>query len=66
MDPDQNLFVVLLTNRVNPTRRNTRIREVRPALADAVAGAVRTPPGEAAQAWGFGPVPADLPRVARR
>ncbi|PAP77472.1 serine hydrolase [Rubrivirga marina] len=66
IDPDQNLFVVLLTNRVNPSRRNTRIREVRPALADAVAGAVRTPPGEAAQAWGFGPVPADLPRVARR
>ena len=66
VDPDQNLFVVLLTNRVNPTRRNTRIREVRPALADAVAGAVRTPPGEAAQAWGFGPIPADLPRVARR
>jgi CubicO group peptidase (beta-lactamase class C family) len=66
VDPDQNLFVVLLTNRVHPTRRNTRIREVRPALADAVAGAVLTPPGEAPLAWGFGPIPADLPRVARR
>ena len=66
VDPDQALFVVLLTNRVHPTRRNTRIREVRPALADAVAGAVLAPPGEAARAWGFGPVPDDLPRVAGR
>ncbi len=66
VDPEQELFVVLLTNRVHPSRRNTRIRTVRPALADAVAGAVRTPPGEPAQAWGFGPVPADLPRVAER
>ena len=66
VDPDQDLFVVLLTNRVHPTRRNTRIREVRPALADAVAGAVLAPPGEAARTWGFGPVPDDLPRVAGR
>ena len=43
-----------------------RIREVRPALADAVAGAVVAPPGEAATAWGFGPVPSDLPSVAAR
>ncbi len=66
VDPEQEMFVVLLTNRVHPSRRNRRIRDVRPALADAVAGAIRTPPGDPAQAWGFGPVPADLPRVAAR
>jgi CubicO group peptidase (beta-lactamase class C family) len=36
IDPDRNLFVVLLTNRVNPTRANDAIRQVRPALHDAV------------------------------
>ena len=66
VDPDQDLFVVLLTNRVHPTRRNGGIRDARADLADAVAGAVAAPPGEAATAWGFGPVPSDLPRVAAR
>jgi len=28
--------VVLLTNRVHPTRENTKIQQVRPALHDAV------------------------------
>ncbi|AMW06752.1 hypothetical protein GEMMAAP_10390 [Gemmatimonas phototrophica] len=46
MDPGQNLFVLLLTNRVNPTRQNTRIGTVRTALADAVVGALpRVSPG---------------------
>jgi beta-glucosidase-like glycosyl hydrolase/CubicO group peptidase (beta-lactamase class C family) len=36
IDPERSLFVVLLTNRVNPTRANEKIREVRPALHDAV------------------------------
>jgi beta-glucosidase-like glycosyl hydrolase/CubicO group peptidase (beta-lactamase class C family) len=36
IDPDRNLFVVLLTNRVNPTRANEKIRQVRPALHNAV------------------------------
>jgi len=36
IDPDRQLFVVLLTNRVNPTRDNHKIAEVRPALHDAV------------------------------
>jgi beta-N-acetylhexosaminidase len=36
IDPDQQLFVVLLTNRVNPTRENQKIAQVRPALHDAV------------------------------
>jgi beta-N-acetylhexosaminidase len=36
IDPDRDLFVVLLTNRVNPTRENHKIAEVRPAVHDAV------------------------------
>jgi len=36
IDPDRQLFVVLLTNRVNPTRENMKISKVRPALHDAV------------------------------
>jgi beta-N-acetylhexosaminidase len=44
LDPERDLFVVLLTNRVNPTRANEKIRQVRPAVHDAVL-----------QALGFGP-----------
>jgi serine-type D-Ala-D-Ala carboxypeptidase len=40
MDPTRDLFIILLTNRVNPTRENRRIGAVRVALADAVAGAI--------------------------
>ena len=36
IDPERRLFVILLTNRVNPTRANEKIRQVRPALHDAV------------------------------
>jgi CubicO group peptidase (beta-lactamase class C family) len=36
VDPDRHLFVILLTNRVNPTRENEKIRQARPALHDAV------------------------------
>jgi beta-glucosidase-like glycosyl hydrolase/CubicO group peptidase (beta-lactamase class C family) len=36
IDPDRQLFVVLLTNRVHPTRENTKIQQVRPALHDSV------------------------------
>jgi len=36
IDPDKQLFVVFLTNRVNPTRQNIKIQQVRPALHDAV------------------------------
>ncbi len=36
VDPEKQLFVILLTNRVHPTRENIKIREVRPALHDAV------------------------------
>jgi CubicO group peptidase (beta-lactamase class C family) len=34
MDPERQLFVILLTNRVNPTRENNRIRAVRAQVAD--------------------------------
>jgi CubicO group peptidase (beta-lactamase class C family) len=45
MDPERDLFVILLTNRVNPTRENRRIGAVRIALADAVmAAAAATSP----------------------
>jgi CubicO group peptidase (beta-lactamase class C family) len=39
MDPQRGLYVILLTNRVHPSRENNHIREVRPRLADAVARA---------------------------
>jgi CubicO group peptidase (beta-lactamase class C family) len=43
MDPDRNLFVILLTNRVHPTRENNAIREVRRAVADAVVRGLAQP-----------------------
>ncbi len=36
IDPERDLFVVLLTNRVNPTRANEQIRQARPAIHDAI------------------------------
>ncbi len=36
IDPDRQLFVILLTNRVHPTRENMKIARVRVALHDAV------------------------------
>ncbi|MGE0454359.1 MAG: glycoside hydrolase family 3 N-terminal domain-containing protein [Vicinamibacteria bacterium] len=43
MDPERKLFVILLTNRVHPTRENNLIREARPAVADAVVRALEQP-----------------------
>jgi CubicO group peptidase (beta-lactamase class C family) len=40
MDPERRLFVILLTNRVHPTRENNAIRQVRASAADAVVGAL--------------------------
>jgi CubicO group peptidase (beta-lactamase class C family) len=40
IDPEKDLFVILLTNRVHPTRTNEAIRQVRPAVHDAVAEAL--------------------------
>jgi beta-glucosidase-like glycosyl hydrolase/CubicO group peptidase (beta-lactamase class C family) len=36
IDPDRELFVVLLTNRVHPTRENQKMVQLRPAFHDAV------------------------------
>src|ERR1700747_2364920 len=36
IDPDAEIYVVLLENRVHPTRDNNQIREIRPAVHDAV------------------------------
>jgi CubicO group peptidase (beta-lactamase class C family) len=36
VDPANDVYVILLTNRVNPTRANTKIGGVRQRLADAV------------------------------
>jgi CubicO group peptidase (beta-lactamase class C family) len=36
IDPQRELFVVLLTNRIHPTRENDKIHQVRPALHDAI------------------------------
>jgi len=48
IDPERDIYIVLLSNRVHPTRENTKIAAVRRALADAVALAVdaskSTPP----------------------
>jgi|ERR1035437_2019244 CubicO group peptidase (beta-lactamase class C family) len=43
IDPAHDLFIVLLTNRVNPTRANTKITAVRQALADTVMKYVTAP-----------------------
>jgi hypothetical protein len=43
IDPERQLYVILLTNRVYPTRENNLIREARPAVADAVVRALAEP-----------------------
>lgn len=43
IDPDNDLYIILLTNRVNPTRENARIIRVRPRVADLAVDAL-TPP----------------------
>lgn len=44
IDPGENLFVILLTNRVYPTRQNDQVLEIRPRVAD-LAVAAAAPPG---------------------
>ncbi|MGD0955992.1 MAG: glycoside hydrolase family 3 N-terminal domain-containing protein [Candidatus Acidiferrales bacterium] len=48
IDPSRRLLVILLTNRVNPTRANEKIRQVRPAVHDAVVEALGLASGQAA------------------
>lgn len=41
LDPELDVYIILLSNRVNPTRNNPRITAVRRRLADAVVSTVR-------------------------
>jgi beta-N-acetylhexosaminidase len=43
LDPETDLFIILLTNRVHPTRANTAILRVRPRVADLVVDALTHP-----------------------
>jgi CubicO group peptidase (beta-lactamase class C family) len=43
MDPERGLYVILLTNRVHPTRDNEQIRGVRAQVADAVVRSLERP-----------------------
>lgn len=60
IDPDQELFVVLLSNRVYPSRNNRRISNVRPALANAVAHDILAPLDRPELGLGFGTPPLDI------
>lgn len=44
IDPEKDVFVILLTNRVHPTRKNEAIAKVRPAVHDAVLEALGVAP----------------------
>jgi beta-glucosidase-like glycosyl hydrolase/CubicO group peptidase (beta-lactamase class C family) len=48
VDPEKDLFVILLTNRVHPSPANDKIRAVRPAVHDAVVEALGLAPEKAA------------------
>ncbi len=41
VEPEKNIFVILLTNRVYPTRNNSKIMQIRPKVHDAVIKALR-------------------------
>jgi len=43
LDPERDQFIILLTNRVNPTRANTMILHVRSQVADLVVDALTHP-----------------------
>ena len=49
IDPDGKLFIILLTNRVNPSRENEKIRQVRPGLHDAIFQALGLAPDSGAR-----------------
>jgi beta-N-acetylhexosaminidase len=48
IDPDKKVFVILLTNRVYPSAANEKIKQVRPALHDAILTALGLTAGRAA------------------
>lgn len=41
VDPEKNLIVIFLTNRVYPTRNNSKIFQIRPAVHDVILGALK-------------------------
>jgi serine-type D-Ala-D-Ala carboxypeptidase len=41
IEPEKKIFVILLTNRVYPTRNNNKISKVRPLVHDAVMRAIQ-------------------------
>jgi len=61
IDPERQLFVILLTNRVHPTRENQLIRQVRPAVADAVVRGLAEPQPDPS---GGAPVQVGVERIA--
>ena len=44
IDPARDLFVILLTNRVNPTRENTKVFALRRVVADVVQRSITNAP----------------------
>jgi CubicO group peptidase (beta-lactamase class C family) len=44
IDPEREVYIVFLTNRVHPTRENTAIQQIRPALHDAIVGELMRAP----------------------
>ncbi|HEV2488530.1 MAG TPA: glycoside hydrolase family 3 N-terminal domain-containing protein [Candidatus Acidoferrales bacterium] len=48
IDPEKDLFVILLTNRVYPSAANDKIKQLRPALHDAILSALGHVPERAA------------------
>jgi beta-glucosidase-like glycosyl hydrolase/CubicO group peptidase (beta-lactamase class C family) len=48
IDPEKDLFVILLTNRVYPSAENIKIREIRPRLHDAIVEGLGLASGRAA------------------
>ena len=51
IDPASDVFVLLLTNRVNPSRANMRIAAVRRAVADAAMSVMRASPPLSPPSW---------------
>lgn len=64
VDPANDVFVLLLSNRVNPTRDNQRIAAVRVALADAVMQAILPRPATTAAPQEGAPSDASSTRAA--
>jgi CubicO group peptidase (beta-lactamase class C family) len=48
IDPEKHLFVILLTNRVHPSRDNDKLAQLRPALHDAIVQALGLATSQAA------------------